>query len=276
MKKLKSNLITTAEAYQRHHLIKKAIDLLCAGAAWRGGSFLSNPSTAAELVSSLLDEGSIISITKSLLLHGKSVVAISPSTNTIELIQIEPDDAEEYPSSTTIQSAISSFLPQGEPILKGLESHLDLYEYAIHQSSHNPAVSSILPITLSSIHSALAIQPFMLDQDMVYNTPVQNLMASAIQYRSKVSSIRHNLQYGFNDISIQLAHILDLESVYWEWTGDWIPTGECKFGHVYQVFLSEGTALEPIKEYELGALMAAVKTGLVSKTRYKINQESYG
>lgn len=264
----------TSDAYLKHEFIKKSVDLLCAGAAWQGGSFVVDPTNESSKITPQVDTESLFSISKSLLLTGECILAIL-SNDSNEIKFINRDEIDQNPIYTIIQRSISSFMPEGDPILKGFDSQLELYEDTFDLISGNPAIIPFFKNARSSIHSALAIQPYMLDQDLVLNTPAQSLMASAIQYKSEVSNIRHNIKFGLDNLGMQLAQSLDLDYLSWEWNKEWIPQGQCKYGHVYQVFLSQGIALEPIKENELGALNIGVETGLIPQSLYTACKSSY-
>ncbi len=267
---------TTIAAYRKHDFIRTSIDLLCAGVSWRGGTFLAHPAVPQDKILPILDEQSLTRLAKSMLLEGKALVAVTTTQGTISLAQIQSAEDAKDETIISIERVESSFSPGGEPILERVSSNIELYEKALEQSLINPAVTEILNFALPSIHSALAIPSVMLDETRFTQVPVQALMMGAIQYQAEVESLRHNLRFGLNEVCSLIAEAMDIEVVEWDWNEEWITSGPCKFGHVYQVFRSKGIALDPIMNSELGGMKLALQARLISNQTYAECAASYG
>jgi hypothetical protein len=266
----------TVTAYNKHDFIRNSVDLLCAGAAWRGGKFVAQPNTIPENIISALDKDALALLVKSMLLKGVALVAVTTEQDHVSVSHIHSTNDAQGKTVIRIERVESSFDPTGEPILQRVITNVELYEKAMEQIPYNSDAVELLRYVLPSIHSALAIPPSMLDQTRISKTPVEELITGAIKYKSEVDSLRHNLRYGLNEVGDVFADTLAIESIQWEWNEEWILSGPCKFGHVYQVFLSKGITLDPIKNSELGGMKFAVQTGLLSNKTYDECATSYG
>ena len=89
-------------------------------------------------------------------------------------------------------------------------------------------------------------------------------MAGAIQFKSEVDFLRHNIRFGLDQLAEPIGQALGISDLEWNWNHQWLPAGTCKYGHVYQVFRSKGLLLEPIRASELGGIRLAVNSGLLS------------
>lgn len=264
-------------AYQSHEFIRISIDLLASGVAWRGGSFSSSLSSVPSSIAKSIDEGRLAEIATQMLLQGRSLIRVVKQTdNSVLLELLKEDEADSSAGFTAVERVESSFLPSGRPILEPVLPSIDLYEQALQLGQAKPSALELLKYALPSIHSALAIPPTMLDQARISKTPPEFLMLGAIQFKSEVRSLRHNIQFGLDRVGEGISQVTGVQGIEWEWNEDWIPAGPCKYGHVYQVFSSMDLLLEPIRASELGGLQLAADNAIISRSTLGECASSYG
>jgi hypothetical protein len=259
----------TLTAYQRHDFIRACVDLLCAGVAWRGGRFVAPANNIPGNIANALDEAILASLAKAMLLQGVASVVITGEAEHVAVSQFQSATESKGSTIIAIERVESSFAPKGEPVLGRVINYVELYEQLLAKDSLDSATIELIGDVLSPIYSALAISPLIVNQDRISQTPAQALMIGAIRFQSEVELLRHNLRYGLNQVGDVLADGLSIENIEWEWNEEWMPRGPCQYGHIYQVFLSKGIALGPIKISELGGKKLAVEHGLLSNRSYQ-------
>jgi hypothetical protein len=124
----------TRVAYERHSFVQTSIDLLCAGASWRGGAFIAREE---ELQSQNLPEVSekmLTEIAKSMLLDGQAHVEVTETEGKVGVTQISSADSPKGGTIITIERVENGFSPKGVPILERIGSNIDFYEKVLGQS----------------------------------------------------------------------------------------------------------------------------------------------
>lgn len=263
------------DAYEKHSFIKKSIDLITAGSAWKGGYFHSDTQDIPSGISNSFSEERIRKIALEILLEGK--VFVSVEVNDTDLTFEMSNDSD--PKSEGIEvfeftRSRSSFDTPGQPILSKIMSNLEAYEEALSLLD-DPNNYKIIGTIKGTLHDVLGVQPILLDTGVADKQVTLALKAAAQQYKFVVSSLRQNIQYVFDQIGMEISRNTELDNVVWRWNDTWKPEAMCEFGPVYQIFLSEGIDLRKIKEDELGALQIAVENELMPRSAYKKCLETY-
>ena len=266
----------TMYAYMNFDFVSDAIDLLCAGVSWHGGKFSSARSTSKDKDFPNLSEQDLAQIAKGMLLEGRSLVKVDSINGKIIARQIGNTQEAEGNTVISIERRESDLFPGGEPILERVGSSIQLYEKALEDLPSNPTLAGPLNNALSMIHSVLGVPRAMVNQTRFSQLPVEVLMDGALHYQSEVESLRWNILAGLNEAGFHIAGLMDLQAVVWDWNENWMISAPCNYGHVYQVFLSKGIALDPIRDSELGGMKQALQAGLISNKAYTECAASYG
>jgi hypothetical protein len=263
-------------AYQKHGFIRRSIDLLAAGAAWRGGSFTTregNPSVDAH---PSVSDATLVSTARSMLLTGAAGVAIAKVGDAM-LISAAVQSADS-PDVDTIQiyRVESELDGKGRPILAPALDQVAAYEKLMETLARGIDAVEPIQMTLDAIHSVLGVRSYMLDQGRISQTHVLALKEGALMYNGEVQALRHNMFFGLNQVADRVAEILGLPGLQWRWNEEWDLHGPCGYGVIYQIFLGQGLALEPIRSDEVGAMEMLVKSEIMSKQRLRDCLEKYG
>jgi len=270
----------TNEAYKNLDFVRDAIDLLSAGASWRGGRFIANHSASYDLNLPVLNQQTLSHLTRAMLLEGKAFVKIESTNEGVNVKQIQSSGDPNDDYIIVIERGESNLFPKGEPILDKFESQIDLYVNFMGLSKTNydlnNSVKSLLINARSKMLSELGVPYCLLDISNISQVPVVSLMEGANQYKFKVDSLRWNLMRGLDDVGFHLSGLLGIEAVSWDWNLKWNIQRPCQYGHVYQLFLSKGIKLDPIKESELGGILLDLQAGLISKITYAECAATYG
>lgn len=262
-------------AYNSHDFIRTCIHLLAAGVAWSGGEFTSVTTTVPGTIAKAIQEQRLFDMTKSLLLLGRAYVKVAVTEGDGQVLQFPDAPGVSDPTIVEIKRNESEFEASGQPILQDVLPSIELYEKALDLARVSPAGLVLLGYSLPAIHSALAISPVMIDQGKISKTPPEVLMMGAIHFISEVELLRHSLRFGLDRVGEVLGDAVGISDLEWDWNNQWLPDGICKYGHVFQVFQSQGLVLEPVRASELGGLQLAATSGLISHATLVECQASY-
>ncbi len=263
-------------AYHDHSLIRDSIDLLAAGAAWKSGVFRSRSTDLPPSISDSVSSEGLVSIARDMLLDGRGYGEANLSPTDVSFAYL-PDASKLSASSTLVEFVReqSSFDPPGTPILSNVYPSLDIYERALGQLSQNPAAAEVVAYAMAPLVSALGVQPVLLDQRQVAANHPLAVITAAFAFQFEVQLLRHNIAFALGQLAGDIAAAANIPDIYWSWEGEWNPQGMCRYGPVYQVFLSKGIDLYPVKQSELGGLAQLRDAGLISTTAYQECAASY-
>lgn len=270
----------TYEAYKNLDFVRDAIDLLSAGASWGGGRFNANHSAPYDLNLPILNQQTLNHLTRTMLLEGKAFIKIESTNEGVNVKQIQSSSDPNNDYIIVIERGESDLFPKGEPILDKYEFQINLYLkfMGLLKTNYNldNSVKSLLINARSIMLSELGVPYCLLDISNISQVPVELLMEGANQFKFKVDSLRWNLMRGLDNVGFHLSGLLGINVGSWDWNLKWNNQKPCQYGHVYQMFLSKGIELEPIKEAELGGMLLDLQAGLISEKTYTECVATYG
>lgn len=269
------------DLHRKYEFVQKSIDLLASGAAWGSGSFVIPAEGFAQSIRHNITETALASLAKNMLIDG-----VVTATGLIEGRQLEIEildsgaESAEGAVSVNFQRQETSFQEPGISILHGLSDRLERADELLRAITYQTTVVTLLEQIMRSVHAALAIPGWLLDQASIDRAHPLSTMQALVLYRGEVQSLRSNIGFGLDRLAEELEGSSGKALGIWWWGSDIVPQGRirnyCSYGPIYQVFLHNGIDLRPVREQELSAAKQLVDLGLLSHSTYQECLESYG